>query len=485
MKFIKKAKQYEKLILKLFFLVDDEGMYFYFLEGEFLNEKQLINGWQDKFIKSISDQYSLAYWTKEINVSDIEELYNEIKNGKINDKSSSHEIKVNLIERPLIFKNKEDVSRPLLPKKDYSYNIKEFWDIDKKILNNLKLKEKNKINEIIKKKIGLNLNEWSDRIGNIIFFLPENIRVKTLFSRDDKSIYIKTNIKNNFNEYKLSLEAWDGDEYVINKLDNFDSPVYKSKLSSPISASRVKIYKNNTCVYSERKTNFLKGITLNLGVVRGKRKGKNYVNSEKHNINNNEFDWEDLQRIREVRNEKKELEQRKEFVFYTPDFNNLQLTSNKAKEDLEEILNKADADSVIRIWDPYFDVAAVDLLDNIKDLNVRVKILNSLHSQEKINNLREEFNEKSDEFPERFQNIICKSVYRSNNTLFHDRFILIGDSIGWVLGSSINNFGAKHTSLIMIPNPEIVKEVMKEFEKVWEINSTGRYSEELIFNGSL
>jgi hypothetical protein len=53
------------------------------------------------------------------------------------------------------------------------------------------------------------------------------------------------------------------------------------------------------------------------------------------------------------------------------------------------------------------------------------------------------------------------------------------------LGSSINNFGAKHTSLIMIPNPEIVKEVAKEFEKIWEINSTGRYSEELIFNGSL
>jgi|GEM_PF-4979635 hypothetical protein len=485
MKFIKKAKQYEKLILKLFFLVDNGEIYLYFLEGEFLNEKQLKNGWQDKFIESISDQYSLAYWTREVNVSDVEDVYKEIKDGKITGKSSSDEIMVELIERPLIFKNKEDISRPLLPKKDYSYNIKEFWDIDKKIVNNLNLEEKNKINEIIKKEIGLNLNEWSDRIGNIIFFLPENIRAKTLFSRDDKSIYIKTNIKNKFNEYKLSLEAWDGDEYVINKLDNFDSPVYKSKLSSPISASRVKIYKNNTCVYSERKTNFLKGITLNLGVVRGKRKGKNYVNSEKHNINNNEFNWEELQRIREVRNEKKELEQRKEFVFYTPDFNNLQLTSNKAKEDLEEILNKADADSVIRIWDPYFDVAAVDLLDNIKDLNVRVKILNSLHSLEKINNLREEFNEKSDEFPERFHNIVCKSVYRSNNTLFHDRFILIGDSIGWVLGSSINNFGAKHTSLIMIPNPEIVKEVAKEFEKIWEINSTGRYSEELIFNGSL
>jgi hypothetical protein len=58
-------------------------------------------------------------------------------------------------------------------------------------------------------------------------------------------------------------------------------------------------------------------------------------------------------------------------------------------------------------------------------------------------------------------------LMRGKHPVIHDRFIVADDHV-WLLGASLNEFGARGTMLVALPLPG---EVLPELEKVWDTES--------------
>jgi hypothetical protein len=134
----------------------------------------------------------------------------------------------------------------------------------------------------------------------------------------------------------------------------------------------------------------------------------------------------------------------------------------KSKKIIQEIINLSK--ETCYICDPYFNVN--DLIDYafyIKNCGVKLRILNCKEflEKEKVKKLHkaiEEYNKNP------FQKIELR-LLKGNNCILHDRYI-ISDFDVWYLGTSLNQFGKRATTIAKVPKSsdiQIIKEVENWF----------------------
>ncbi|MFD3261364.1 phospholipase D-like domain-containing protein [Paenibacillus lentus] len=127
-------------------------------------------------------------------------------------------------------------------------------------------------------------------------------------------------------------------------------------------------------------------------------------------------------------------------------------TSYTANKKLREILLLSKKN--ISIIDPYVDSSLLNLLE-IVDRNVHIRVVSDV--------LQGDFEDVYKLFKKE-RGKIDVIVHKKK---IHDRFIIIDDRHYYLLGSSINSFGDKATTLIQIKEPKLKEDIQNFFKNMW------------------
>ena len=182
--------------------------------------------------------------------------------------------------------------------------------------------------------------------------------------------------------------------------------------------------------------------------------------------------------LRDALNKRKfeDLEFSKEFIFFPKD----EAIKNKAKSTVRELLNKAHERCII--LDPYFGPTDLVFALTIQNISIPVQIISSAmalrtevdataHKKKnkiqklcncigkffkrphKRKTLAEQLNDNIKQFQNQYplQKIQCK-VLKGRKSPLHDRYIVIDNDV-YLLGSSLNEFGSRATTIIKVPTP--------------------------------
>lgn len=152
-----------------------------------------------------------------------------------------------------------------------------------------------------------------------------------------------------------------------------------------------------------------------------------------------------------------DLEARKEFIFFPGD--DPVNDKEKARRIIGEILNRASKRCMI--LDPYFGAPDLFYVYIIKSTSIPIQILSSVAFLKKQINensnlthaeyLLTELKKFKKNIPQ--QKIECKVLKGNDKSPLHDRYIVIDDTV-YLLGSSLNEFGTRATTLVKVPVPE-------------------------------
>ena len=182
-----------------------------------------------------------------------------------------------------------------------------------------------------------------------------------------------------------------------------------------------------------------------------------------------------------------ELEQNKEFIF----FPNEEDSKSRAKATVRELLNKAKDRCMI--LDPYFGAGDLVYAITVQNISIPVQIVSSVdflgqtirkeHIQElgqlgklwlcikhtwkkppKGESYAEQLQKGIKDFKTAYaqQTIECR-VLKGAKSPLHDRYIVVDDDV-YLLGSSLNEFGARATTIIKVPTP---KRLIEQAETWW------------------
>ncbi|WP_458414889.1 phospholipase D-like domain-containing protein [Schinkia sp. CFF1] len=122
--------------------------------------------------------------------------------------------------------------------------------------------------------------------------------------------------------------------------------------------------------------------------------------------------------------------------------------------DIYRLLNSAKKSLII--IDPYFDDTTLQIIEQLKS-DTHIKILAyKLQGGTKIS------------FP-KFQNERGKIELKTTDKI-HDRYLIVDSDKIYLLGSSINNFGNKATTIVPINEPSVMESVINYFKEIWNKN---------------
>lgn len=162
-------------------------------------------------------------------------------------------------------------------------------------------------------------------------------------------------------------------------------------------------------------------------------------------------------------------EKHMEFVFFSADTNQNKENKEKAREYVMQLLNSAENECLI--CDPYFKKEDFEkYIFFMEKLDVKVRIINS---EKQLGNISapdsEDYLLKLNDCINYYNRKVgrevaeCRSL--TKNLSIHDRFIII-DDCGWLIGSSLNEFGNRASSICKIPQGSL-EYMRKNFERWW------------------
>jgi hypothetical protein len=194
--------------------------------------------------------------------------------------------------------------------------------------------------------------------------------------------------------------------------------------------------------------------------------------------------------LRDALNNRKfeELEANKEFIFFQKDED----SKKTAQKAIRELLNKATNQCII--LDPYFGAQDLIFAFTVQNISIPIQIISSasfLSGEVENNNHKKKFlvqklwqcisnsyvkkkkkktqafllHQGISNFKTQYplQKIECK-VLRGKKSPLHDRYIVVDDVV-YLLGSSLNEFGSRATTIIKVPTS---KKMIEQAQKWWK-----------------
>lgn len=347
------------------------------------------------------------------------------------------------------------------------------WLSDEKIRRQLTL--------LSKECFGFDICQWEKYIGQYIFVSYNPIYRHIHWREDDKDpgVYCRINFRKGARQVlKFKIEGYDNaGGKLFEQNQSSDAFINKFVFDKSFSYLRVFVYdKEDVLIDYYPRLNFVHQINMDM---RLHEKTVRIQNEDGEVIKEVEkFSAVDSFNIGELLPESqfeediyayKSLEDTLDFVFIEGDRNGDDTNRKKGIDIIKRILNSAKERCFI--CDVYFGNQDFD--DFILDmslLNVRVNILTSklAFSAEKT---EEMLSTKMVTYDERTGgNVQCKLL--TGEPILHDRLIIADDQV-WMLGSSLNHFGAKATTLIRVPR-EYKGKLVSEIERLWNSDEESR-----------
>lgn len=401
------------------------------------------------------DGYAIWFWRRVFDTAGLQMFLQALRAGRLN--ASSLEVKFHLAERPPIFVATEETSKPLVPRREQSTWLSEFWDIDKPVLRlNSEAKRRQMVTHIngaVQARLGLDLNHWSDRIGNVLLFVPTGVRVSWNYDRYTGSAVLRTDLlQAEVSDYALELQAWEDDNLTYRQRAPLTAPVTAFPNLLNFSHVQMTLWRGNELMYDTSRLLIFRllGEPLAFG---GERPSP----------------WRALERRRRNSNAREHLKTTLDFKFY--ERNETQTSTHppvlhsrhEALRDLAQLMTRYSG--TIRLWDPYFSANHVDELKNYLPSGRAVQIITSTTDFYDPLAVSPHLHELGIKLKESGGDISCKAwVKGGKDTTFHDRFLLIGEGNVWMLGSSFSGLGFKHSTLIRVAYPD---QVISAFEALW------------------
>jgi len=217
-----------------------------------------------------------------------------------------------------------------------------------------------------------------------------------------------------------------------------------------------------------------------------------------------DFDFTNAHYLKDALEARKfeELERNKEFIF----FPNEDDSKNRAQTTVRELLNKSKTRCMI--LDPYFGSGDLIYAITVQNISIPVQIISSVDYLERP--IKSDEREEAGRFKKLWlclkrtmkrpskgktyahqlqkgiqefekvyaqQTIECR-VLKGSPSPLHDRYIVVDDDV-YLLGSSLNEFGARATTIIKVPTPKRLIEQAKEW---WTNNERCPTLEEYLSN---
>lgn len=376
----------------------------------------------------------------------------------------------------------------VLPDRQSSFRLCTFIDLEQNTVKLFSEDELKIIGNFSEDIIGVNISQYKEFFGSIILcfsnpylrFLKESLScsndyiVIELFERKKKSI------KGCFIE--VSDERKFGKSFIIKEKIN------KTKFILDIPCSPEFI---RTCIYNKKgelienqKFNFISKISIGLNISSSKRKislldeegnikgVKNIDIKTKErdiNIGESNISFDTIARNEEYKRDLDSLEKSKKFVFFPGDKGDKQKARGILKELFESVSDRC------IICDPYFSEKDLDYILFTTYSQIPVKIISSVMylrkklKEDDIQTNAEKLLERINELNKNDTNlkISCRLLRGKSKSPLHDRFIVFDNKV-YMLGSSLNEFGSRATTLFLSPNPDIL---IQTSENWWHDNN--------------
>ena len=454
----------------------------WYAEGVYIQEGVDVgHTWEPlRNLSARAGRWYVWFWRRVLSPPDLETLLDGIRSEGVL-RTDCNEILLDLRERPPVFLSRHVDRPPLCPHADESAWIWEFWDDQKRVLNLGDEAWQRSVNTAVKRGLGVDLNEWVDRIGNVVVFVPTGVKVHWDYDHVTRSAVIQTNLDpDELIDYDIELLVWDGEEISYQNRLRLDRPAAVFRDLTHFRRVQVTIWNRGKLIHQEGPLSILKRIMIPMSMAEGTRAGTTYTRTAGLSDvgEKTEPPWVRLQRDRRVATRKQGLAERLEFKFYEPLATHWVTTRNEAVTDVQNVLSHAQRS--VRIWDPYFgaNVAGEEVdeeddlrfIEKLADLSIDVQVLTSCgdwagRGSETLNRLAARISQLRKAFPERFGRMRCKAWVLRKTTAFHDRFIIVDDQRVWLLGSSLRGLGRKHSTLVKLEHSE---EVISAFDRIWK-----------------
>lgn len=388
--------------------------------------------------------------------------------------------------------DKEYDIKKVIPYRRLPVYVNTLMDVNNKTRNMLTDKEFLKTTEFIQEVLGIDLNSYSEYFGAILLCMPNSIlrdieinkfkpknQIKSemqilisFFEREGKSI-VGGNVE--LIDQRLNGNVYLGKQKIDSSRMVVNIPYDPDKL-------RIKVFDENDNLIYELSGSFIKGFNLSLG-IKGPDRNFNIINGDGQtskridtityeNIKIGEYNKNELNsRIMEQKRDRELsiLESKREFIYFEGHNNE---SKRKAQQIVRELISKTREECII--CDPY--LSAKDVLDfaiEVRAMGVEIKLLSSKkfldekeNKEEKITNgeklydMINQLNEKN-----KYNKFNCRVLKGRKKSPLHDRFIII-DKNAYILGSSLNEFGSRETTLFKVPNAKpLIKQANFWFSK--------------------
>ena len=153
------------------------------------------------------------------------------------------------------------------------------------------------------------------------------------------------------------------------------------------------------------------------------------------------------------------------FIFFDGDKDRKEDNLKRAHDILMKIQNTAYRRIII--CDPYFEAKELyRYVFHQNSLDINTWILTSKNINKSQAQALKEAQDKYNLLTEN-ANVLCR-VMRGRSDL-HDRFLIVDDRV-WILGTSLNNFGERATTIALVPEDSSAK-IISKIEAWWFNNS--------------
>lgn len=363
--------------------------------------------------------------------------------------------------------------------------VVEWFGANEPIQARLGEKELRRLTLRIRELLPLDLFSLCDRIGNVVFQLPEQIAFCTLSGSEHTTtctvvfdervtdpgkywVSAMSEIDHTLVGAQIAggagKRAWTltlgetGGPYVITVLDpEHHIPILQQTTSMIRVASNVLVWRGNAdCVR-----------TISVG---GRTERVIVHSAQRNTVGRPEYPWKAAIQQRRYQKRMEELTRSREFVRYGKGSNDRE----QGLRDLRELMN-ASVGTRVCLWDPY--LSAQDLLETwyfTDTFGLELRAITSgeparrrdLSLAEWCEEERRCLAEGSNQYG---VNLQWRVQHDTFGFPFHDRFLIRLTPDGerprvWSLGTSVNSFGKKHHILQQVPNPGYIAD---DFEDLW------------------
>lgn len=392
----------------------------------------------------------------------------------------------------LELEKKELITLPdILPKRKCSFRLKGFFDPNSQMLKEL-LQLKGllpKLSYLTKKHLGYDIMEYTSHIGNVYILHNNEIfrNIDFRVSEKPNGLHMQMKFRKPYvDSLKVRITQYDNESNIITETDTvIDCRSANIFIPLPFFSLQVgiKIFNNDgELIWMNKRVFFLgkefsyetfssKEIELEKSESDGSKRTvtvtKIALNGKKRRKSNKKLKdnlADDESRCLAELNEK-----HMEFVFFSADTNQNKENKEKAREYVMQLLNSAENECLI--CDPYFKKEDFEkYIFFMEKLDVKVRIINS---EKQLGNISapdsEDYLLKLNDCINYYNRKVgrevaeCRSL--TKNLSIHDRFIII-DDCGWLIGSSLNEFGNRASSICKIPQGSL-EYMRKNFERWW------------------